>query len=53
MKDGNVYETIMNWTKQLPINVNAERDGGVFLKGYQSYIKPVLEARSVVEKAKL
>ena len=53
MKDGNVYETIMSWTRQLPINVNAERDGGLFLKGYQSYIEPVIKGGSVGVKAKL
>ncbi|KAF2802696.1 acyl-CoA oxidase [Mytilinidion resinicola] len=45
MKDGNAYETLMNWTRQIPINVNAKKDGGVYKSGWDGWIDPVLRAR--------
>ncbi|KAI1004122.1 Acyl-coenzyme A oxidase [Podosphaera aphanis] len=42
-RDGDAYNRIMTWTKQLPMNLQAQRDGGVFLEGYQRHIKPFLE----------
>jgi acyl-CoA oxidase len=41
--DGNAYETLMKWTEQLPININAAKTGGIFLQGFQESIKPVLK----------
>jgi len=29
-RDGKVYERIMMWTRQLPVNVHAKENGGVF-----------------------
>jgi hypothetical protein len=40
--DGNVYERIMSWTRQLPINVKAKENGGVHAKGWEETIKPFL-----------
>ena len=45
MRDGNVYERIMEWTRQLPINQNAKRTGDVFREGFKNYIEPVLRSR--------
>lgn len=42
-KDGDVYRRLMAWTKQLPINVEAEKNGGVFKEGWEQYIKPFLD----------
>jgi acyl-CoA oxidase len=40
--DGDVYTRLMAWTRQLPVNVDAEKDGGVFTKGWEEYIRPFL-----------
>ncbi len=40
--DGNVYERIMKWTRQLPINVDAAKNGGVFKKGWDDTLGPFL-----------
>ncbi|KAI9720645.1 MAG: hypothetical protein M1812_002825 [Candelaria pacifica] len=40
MKDGNVYETLMAWTRQIPIN----RDLATQKEGYERFIKPILKA---------
>ncbi|KAF2260677.1 acyl-CoA oxidase [Lojkania enalia] len=46
MKDGNVYENIMNWVNQLPINVRARAENkGVFQPGWRDWIDPFLKAR--------
>lgn len=44
-KDGNAHERIMRWTRQLPINVNAKKDGGAFVGGYEEHIKPFMTAK--------
>ncbi|KXN84395.1 Peroxisomal acyl-coenzyme A oxidase 1 [Leucoagaricus sp. SymC.cos] len=44
--DGNVYETLLEWTRQLPINRRSRMTGGVEVEGYQKYIKPIIAARS-------
>ncbi|KAI9701798.1 MAG: hypothetical protein M1836_001142 [Candelina mexicana] len=41
MKDGNVYETLMAWTKQIPINRNTATQK----EGYERFIKPILKAK--------
>ncbi|PVH81351.1 acyl-CoA oxidase [Cadophora sp. DSE1049] len=41
-KDGDVYRRIMGWTRQLPINVPAKNNGGVFKAGWEQYIAPFL-----------
>jgi acyl-CoA oxidase len=40
--DGDVYTRILAWTRQLPINVDASKAGGVFKRGWEEYIKPFL-----------
>ena len=44
-KDGNVYERLMRWTRQLPMNAKAREDGGIYKKGYEGIIKPMLKSR--------
>lgn len=41
MKDGDAYECLMSWTRQLPINVRARANGGVD-PGWESSVKPAL-----------
>ncbi|PRP79929.1 hypothetical protein PROFUN_05905 [Planoprotostelium fungivorum] len=41
-RDGNVYKTLMGWTRQLPMNVEVRREGGVENIGYQKYIQPLM-----------
>lgn len=43
--DGNVYETMMEWTRQIPINRQAAENGGVDCGGYNEYIKKLLRPR--------
>jgi acyl-CoA oxidase len=45
MKDGNVYERLMSWTRQLPTNVRARRNGGQLPGIWDEYLKPVLKAK--------
>jgi acyl-CoA oxidase len=40
--DGDVYTRLLAWTRQLPINVQAKKDGEVFKRGWEEYIKPFL-----------
>jgi acyl-CoA oxidase len=51
-KNGDVYRLIMEWTRQLPINVEAAKNGGVFKKGWEEVIKGFM-ARDLCFKAKL
>jgi acyl-CoA oxidase len=42
-KDGNVYERLMSWTRQLPINAQAKEPGGFDTReSWERYIKPAL-----------
>ncbi|KAF2648187.1 acyl-coenzyme A oxidase 1 [Lophiostoma macrostomum CBS 122681] len=46
MKDGNVYENIMRWVEQMPINKRAwDENDGVYQPGWNQWVKPVLRAR--------
>lgn len=45
MKDGNVYETLLNWARQSPLNVEAAKTEGVFRQGWEKFVKPVMRAR--------
>ena len=45
MKDGNVYETMLAWARQTPLNKEAAKSGGVYAVGYEKYIKPILKAK--------
>ena len=42
--DGNVYERMMEWVKQLPINRQAATQGDVDRQGYEKSIKPIVMA---------
>ena len=45
MKDGNVYENIMNWVEQLPINKRAwEENHAVYQPGWKKWVDPILKA---------
>ncbi|KAJ8605958.1 hypothetical protein MRB53_041251 [Persea americana] len=41
MRDGNCYETLLNWTRQLPINVRARANGGID-PNFHSGVRPGL-----------
>ena len=44
-RDGDVYERLMGWTRQLPMNVKARKEGGVQRSGFKKVIGPMLKAR--------
>ena len=46
-RDGDVYTTVMSWTRQLPINVAArERDGkGEGTEWWEGFVKPALRGK--------
>ncbi|KAF7968804.1 hypothetical protein HWV62_29276 [Athelia sp. TMB] len=44
-KDGNVYETLLNWTRQLPINQDADKQGGMLKDEFTTYIKPIIRGK--------
>ncbi|KAK2036542.1 acyl-coenzyme A oxidase 1 [Colletotrichum somersetense] len=49
MKDGNVYERLRSWTKQLPMNVKAKHNGGVHSEGWEAFVRPLLTARTELQ----
>ncbi|KUJ19073.1 acyl-CoA oxidase [Mollisia scopiformis] len=42
-KDGDIYRRLMAWTKQLPINVEARKNGGRFKEGWELYTEAFLK----------
>lgn len=42
MYDGNVYENIMRWVNQLPINQKAWQNGGL-QEGWEKWVDPILK----------
>lgn len=44
MKDGNAYETLLNWARQSPLNVEAAKTQGVFQQGWDNFVKPIVRA---------
>jgi len=44
MRDGDVYNRLLCWTRQLPINTKTAERGGVH-EGWASYVKPALAAK--------
>ena len=44
-RDGDVYERLMGWTRQLPMNVKAREEGGVQRSGFEKVIGPMLRAK--------
>ncbi|KAF9450596.1 acyl-CoA oxidase [Macrolepiota fuliginosa MF-IS2] len=45
-RDGNVYETLLDWTRQLPINKRSRAKNGVDQVGFERYIRPMMKIRS-------
>ncbi|KAF2641161.1 acyl-CoA oxidase [Massarina eburnea CBS 473.64] len=46
MRDGNVYENMMGWVEQLPINRRAwDHNSGVYQPGWNSFVDPVLKGK--------
>ncbi|KAJ7116253.1 acyl-CoA oxidase-domain-containing protein [Mycena crocata] len=43
--DGDVYERMMRWTRQVPLNVRAEKTDSVFRPGWEEYIRPILKGK--------
>jgi acyl-CoA oxidase len=41
-RDGDAYKRIMEWTRQLPINVEAKSNNGVFKEGWEEVIEGFL-----------
>ncbi|KAJ6592852.1 acyl-CoA dehydrogenase/oxidase [Mycena capillaripes] len=44
-RDGNIYERMMNWTRQVPLNVATTKTSGVFRPGFEKYIRPILRGK--------
>ncbi|KAL1967112.1 hypothetical protein VTN77DRAFT_3636 [Rasamsonia byssochlamydoides] len=44
-RDGNVYERLMAWTRQLPVNQHANEQGGMLVEPWEQTIKPMLRGR--------
>ena len=44
MRDGDVYNRLLCWTRQLPINVRTAEQGGVH-EGWERFMKPALAAK--------
>ncbi len=44
--DGNIYETLMSWTRQLPVNLNLQKEGGgVAGSAWREVIGPMIKPR--------
>jgi len=54
-RDGDVYTRLLAWTRQLPINVEAAKNGGVIKQGWEESVRPFLTRDSphLVVKARL
>ncbi|KAH8897349.1 acyl-CoA oxidase [Thozetella sp. PMI_491] len=44
MKNGNAYETLLRWTRQLPMNAKARQEMGVH-EGWAAIMRPALSSR--------
>lgn len=44
-RDGDVYERIMEWTRQVPLNVEAQKMGGVYKPAFEQIIRPILNGK--------
>lgn len=44
-KDGDVYNTLLEWTRQIPLNRAAAQTEGVDVGGYERYIRPIVQAK--------
>ena len=45
MYDGNVYERLMAWTRQLPLNERSRKDNTLHRRGYEGVIRQMLRSR--------
>jgi acyl-CoA oxidase len=54
-RDGDVYVRVMEWTRQLRVNVRARANGGVLREGWEGFVRPFLREgeRRAGERAKL
>jgi acyl-CoA oxidase len=43
--DGNVYERMMRWTRQVPLNATVAKTGNVFRPGFEEFIRPILKGK--------
>ena len=43
--DGDAYARIMSWTRQLPINIKAKKQGGVFVEGFEKTLKSLFTSK--------
>lgn len=48
--DGNVYERLFTWTKQLPINQRMEEGNGVLHPEWEHFVEPVLKGENIRAK---
>lgn len=44
-RDGNFYERVMGWTRQLPMNVKAREEGGVQRSGWERWVGPMVKGK--------
>ncbi|KAJ7203805.1 hypothetical protein GGX14DRAFT_369254 [Mycena pura] len=44
-RDGDVYERMIRWTRQLPLNVEVAKTAGVFRPGFEEYIRPIIRGK--------
>ncbi|KAF8142701.1 acyl-CoA dehydrogenase/oxidase [Mycena galopus ATCC 62051] len=44
-RDGNVYERMMEWTRQVPLNVAASKTRNVFVPGFEEFIRPIIKGK--------
>lgn len=45
VRSGNVYETLLDWARQSPLNVEAAKTEGVFKQGWENFVKPIIRAK--------
>lgn len=41
--DGNIYETLLSWTRQMPINKGMNDEGSICKQAWDGWIKPALD----------
>ena len=51
--NGNAYETLMSWTRQLPINQKMNEKDSVCRESWEKWVKPALNINAGSPKAKL
>ncbi|KAE8446818.1 hypothetical protein EG329_011595 [Mollisiaceae sp. DMI_Dod_QoI] len=50
-KDGDIYRRLMAWTRQLPINAEAKKNGGIFKNGWELYTEPLFRENNGIADA--